>query len=240
MPLNQTSHWHNVSRCGLSLSHNPEFVHPLSSLVVTISGSPIQHWQLSFFAYPKCWVLPRPIMENPASIILTQSNSGPQLSLIELISNLASRLGVQILSLVSSGNWQFQQLVAYTGNIALEWVHPILIVWIPPKCLSRVHDLEVVFILQKFPIHGIGNSRKEKIGDIEKSITNCNLTQTLIGSHSTSMRRAQISSTNKTPFQGPTTGRALQGHDSTVLWLVLTVSSQAPTRSANEEKDKWF
>jgi hypothetical protein len=77
--------------------------------------------------------------------------------------------------------------------------------------------LEVVFILQKFPIHGVGNSLKEKIGDIKKSITNCNLTQTLTGSHSTSRRRAQISSTNKTPFEGPTTGGALQGHNSTVL-----------------------
>ncbi len=86
-------------------------------------------------------------LENHASILLSQSNSGPQLSLIELISNLASRLGVQSLSLLSSGNWQFQQLVAYTCNIALEWVLRILIVWIPPKCLSRVHDLEAVFIL---------------------------------------------------------------------------------------------
>jgi hypothetical protein len=109
-------------------------------------------------------------LENPASILLSQSNSGPQLSLIELISNLASRLGVQSLSMVSSGNWQFQQLVAYTGDIALGWVHHILIVWIPPKCLSRVHDLEVVFILKNFLIHGVGNSLKEKIGNIKKNM----------------------------------------------------------------------
>jgi hypothetical protein len=52
------------------------------------------------------------------------------------------------------------------------------------------------------------------------------------------MRRAQISSTNKPPFEGPTISQALQGHNSTVPLLVVTVSSHALTRSANEDKDK--
>jgi len=54
------------------------------------------------------------------------------------------------------------------------------------------------------------------------------------------MRRAQISSTNKPPSEGSTTSQALQGHDSTVPLLVVTVSAHTLTRSANEEKDKWF
>jgi hypothetical protein len=66
------------------------------------------------------------------------------------------------------------------------------------------------------------------------------LTQTLTGSHSTNMRRAQISSTNKPPFEGPITSQALQGHNSTVPLWVVTVSSHALTRSANEDKAKWF
>jgi hypothetical protein len=54
------------------------------------------------------------------------------------------------------------------------------------------------------------------------------------------MRKTQISSTNKPPFERPTTSQALQGHNSTMPLLVVTVSSHALTMSANEDREKWF
>jgi hypothetical protein len=49
----------------------------LFSLATTISGSPIQHLLTQSM---ECYQ--GQSLENPASILLSQSNSGPQLSLI--------------------------------------------------------------------------------------------------------------------------------------------------------------